>query len=368
MAAPRPFQLLIKPASADCNLRCAYCFYLRAQELYPDQARHVMPDDVQEQMIRNLLEYRFPQTVFAWQGGEPTLCGLDFFRRAVALQQKCGASGQSVGNALQTNGMLLDEEWCRFFHEYRFLIGLSLDGPQEVHDRFRVNLSGRGSWEQVMRAAELMNRHRVEFNILCVVNDRNVEMGADLLRWYVDQGFFYLQFIPCVEAGYEHSVPPEKFGAFLCDIFDFWAKDGFGRVSIRDFDAMLAHRMGQGQPMCTFGRVCNHYVVVEHNGDVYPCDFFVYDHWKLGNWMDAPLHTFLESERYRQFAYQKSKVPACGGCAWRPWCHGGCQKDRMFPGDDLRQPTVLCEAYKTFFAHAAPRLNALAKKMARPRV
>lgn len=365
MAGPRQFQLLIKPASADCNLRCRYCFYLRAHDLYPDQQRHVMPEDVQEQMIRNMLEYRFPQTVFAWQGGEPTLCGLDFFQRAVELQQKYGAPGQSVGNALQTNGILIDEDWCRLFHEYKFLIGLSLDGPQEVHDRFRVFQSGRGTWENVMRAAELMNRYRIEFNILCVVTDENVEMGADLLRWYVDNGFYYLQFIPCVERDYEHNVSPERYGDFLIDIFDYWSKELFGQVSIRDFDAMLTQRMGQGQPMCTFGRVCNHYVVVEHNGDVYPCDFFVYDKWKLGNLMQAPLHTFLESDKYKKFAYQKDKVPACRGCEWRPYCHGGCQKDRMVLGEDFRRPSVLCEAYKKFFAHASTKLNALAKKVAK---
>jgi len=324
-----------------------------------------MPDEVLERMIRNMLEYRFPQTVFAWQGGEPTMCGLDFFERAVEFQKKYGAPGQSVGNAIQTNGTLIDEDWCHLFQEYKFLVGLSLDGPQNAHDRFRVTASGHGTWEIVMRAAELMRRHQVEFNILCVVTDYNVEMGADLLRWYVDHGFYYLQFIPCEERGYEHNVSPEKYGDFLIDTFDYWSKELFGRVSIRDFDALLTQQMGQGQPMCTYGRVCNHYVVVEHNGDIYPCDFFVYDHWKLGNLMDAPLHTFLESDKYKQFAYQKDKVPACRNCKWRSVCHGGCQKDRMVRGDDFRQPTILCEGYKKFFAHAMPRLNALAKKVAR---
>jgi len=322
-----------------------------------------MPEDVQERMIKNLLEYQFPQTVFAWQGGEPTLAGLEFFERTVRLQQKYGAQGQSVGNALQTNGMLIDEEWCKFFQEYHFLVGLSLDGPQNTHDKYRVNMTGRGSWDRVMQSADLMNRHRVEYNILCVINDENVKMGADLVKWFREQGFFYLQFIPCVEPGYEHSVSAEDYGKFLCDTFDYWSRDAFGKVSIRDFDAMLTHRMGAGQPMCTFGKVCNHYIVVEHNGDIYPCDFYVYDELKLGNLMDAPLHTFMECGKYRKFAYQKDKVPACAGCQWRQWCHGGCQKDRIIHDGDFRQPSALCEAYKTFFAHAGPRFAALAKKI-----
>ena len=362
MASPPQFQLLIKPVSADCNLRCKYCFYLRAHELYPGTPRHIMPDDILETMIRGLLGYRFPQTVFAWQGGEPTLAGLEFYRRAVELEQKHGGPGQSVGNALQTNGMLIDEDWCRLFRDYHFLVGLSLDGPQEIHDRIRVFESGRGSWERVMSSARLMERERVEYNILCVVNSENVSMGADLLRWFVDQGFQFVQFIPCVEKDMPFSVPPEAYGDFLCDTFDYWAKTGFGRVSVRDFDAMVAARAGQGQPMCTYGDRCNHYIVIEHNGDVYPCDFFVYEEWKLGHINDGPLHTFMETERYKQFSYQKDKVPGCRGCQWRPMCHGGCQKDRLV-GGGFSDKSVLCPAYLKFFAHANAKLGSLAKRV-----
>lgn len=362
MSQVRPFQLLIKPVSADCNLRCEYCFYLRAAELYPEAARHVMPDDVLERMIEGLLSYRFPQTVFAWQGGEPTLAGVDFFRRAVELEQQHGAPGQVVGNALQTNGVLIDQEWCSLFRDYRFLIGLSLDGPREVHDRFRVFESGKGSWEYVMRAAHLMAQHEVEFNILCLLNRENVKMGADLLRWFVDQGFTFVQFIPCMEKGHPCNVSVEDFGDFLCDTFDYWSKEGFGRVSVRDFDAILTTKAGQGPPMCTHAARCNHYILIEHNGDVYPCDFFAYDEWRLGNVMDGPLHTFLETDRYKQFAYQKDKVPACRGCKWRGMCHGGCQKDRLATGG-YADPTPLCAAYKQFFEHANTRINALVKKV-----
>jgi len=362
MAPPRPFQLLIKPVGADCNLRCEYCFYLRATELYPDVKKHRMPDDVLEAIVKGLLAYRFPQTVFAWQGGEPTLAGVDFFRRAVELEQQHGAPGQSVGNALQTNGILIDDDWCRLFRDYKFLIGLSMDGPEEVHNRFRRNIGGRGTWHRVMRSARLMERYGVAFNILCVLNAENVKIGVDLLRWFVEQGFYYVQFIPCVEKGLPHSVTPDALADFLCAAFDYWSKEAFGRVSIRDFDALLATHAGQAPPMCIYGRTCNHYIVIEHNGDVYPCDFFVYDEWKLGNVLEQPLHTFMETERYKRFAYQKSKVPACAGCKWRKMCYGGCQKDRLLTGT-LSDPTALCEAYKKFFAHATPRLRALAKKL-----
>ena len=364
MGAARPFQLLIKPAGGDCNLRCQYCFYLRALELYPESRRHRMPEAVLEQVVRGLLEQRFANSVFSWQGGEPTLMGVDFFRRAVALQQQYGVAGQAVANALQTNGSLLDAEWCRLFRSYNFLIGLSIDGPQEVHDAYRVNAVGHGAWDKAMAAAELMTSAGVDFNVLCVVNDRNVGMGADLLRWFVQQGFQYLQFIPCVEPGKPQSVPVEQYGQFLCDAFDYWSKEGLGRVSVRDFDAMLSMRAGVGGGMCVYGDRCNSYVVVEHNGDVYPCDFFVYNDWKLGNVMDQPLASFLETEKYKRFSYQKAKVPACRGCQWRGMCHGGCQKDRLM-GGSLSTPTALCEANKQFFAHASPRLSALAKRARR---
>lgn len=360
----RTFQLLIKPAGADCNLRCEYCFYLRAGALYPEEKRHIMSDEVLETVVRGLMGQRFPETVFAWQGGEPTLAGLDFFRRAVELQQKHGVSGQSVGNGLQTNGVLIDDDWCRFLHQYRFLVGLSIDGPEEVHNRHRVNAAGRGAWDKAMAAARRMEAHDVPFNVLCVVNAHNVHLGADLCRWFASQGFHYLQFIPCCEPGSPFNVPPAAFGEFLVDTFDYWSREAVGKVSIRDFDAMLAARVDGSSPLCIYGGRCNQYVVVEHNGDVYPCDFFVYPDWKLGNVMDAPLESFLELDLHKAFAYQKDKVPACGGCEYRKYCHGGCQKDRLAAGT-LNDPTPFCESYKRFFAHALPRLNTLAKRVGR---
>ena len=358
MSQVRPFQVLIKPAGADCNLRCGYCFYLRTEGLYEHKGVHRMSGDVLDTLVRGLLSYRFRETVFAWQGGEPTLMGVDFFYKAVEAQKRHGADGQVVGNGIQTNGILIDEDWCRLFHDYHFLVGLSLDGP---HDRVRQNAAGKGTWDKVMAAAGLMPRHKVEFNILCVVNAENVHMGADLCRWLVRQGFDYLQFIPCFEPGMPHNVPPEVYGDFLCDTFDYWRKEGVGRVSIRDFESLLQGHLGHPPSICTFGRRCNHYIVIEHDGDVYPCDFFVRDGWKLGNILDQPLHTFMETEAYKRFAKRKDNVPQCRGCRWRAMCYGGCQKDRLVQGR-IDAPSGLCPAYKKFFAHVAPKLGKIAKR------
>ncbi len=329
-----------------------------------EPGRHVMPEDVLENMVKSMLELRFPQTVFAWQGGEPTLAGLDFYRKTVDFIAKYGEPGQSVGNALQTNGVLLDEEWCKFMHEYHFLVGLSLDGPEEIHNKMRVNAAGAGTWSKVMESASLMDKERVEFNILCVVNKHNIGLGADLLRWFVDNGYDFIQFISCLEPGMEHSIPPELYGDFLIETFDYWISEGLGKISIRDFDALLSTRAGAGAPLCTFGKICNHYIVIEHNGDVYPCDFFVYKDWKLGNIMEAPIESFMQTEKYREFSYQKNKVPKCRGCKYRTICYGGCPKDRLFSGS-VNEPTPLCEAYKKFFAHALPKLDPIVKRVSK---
>ncbi len=360
----KPFQLLIKPVGADCNLRCAYCFYLPTAHLYPGETPKRMPDDILETITGGLLEHRFPQTVFAWQGGEPTLAGLDFFRRVVACEQRLGKGGQSVGNTLQTNGVLLDDEWCRFLHQYRFLIGLSLDGPKEIHDLHRRAPGGRSAWELVMDAARLMDKHEVLYNILCVIHRDNAGMGADLARWFVQQGFRHLQFIPCVEPGQPLNVTPEAYGAFLCDVFDYWIREGVERVSIRDFEALIAACINHPAGLCTYGRRCNHYLVIEHNGDVYPCDFFVREEWRLGNVMEHPLEWFMRCETHKRFAKLKHNVPACAGCPWRGLCNGGCIKDRM-AGQGVSSPSPLCPAYKMFFRHAEPRLRELARRVAR---
>lgn len=360
----RPFQLLIKPVGADCNLRCRYCFYLRAADVYAEAGRHVMAAEVLEKIVGDMLGLRLPQSVFSWQGGEPTLAGLDFFRNVVRLQQQYGAPGQEVCNSIQTNGLLIDEDWCRFFREYHMLVGLSLDGPREVHDAVRQNGAGEGSWERVMASARLMEQQGVDFNVLCVLNNENAALGADLVRWFVEAGFRFMQFIPCMERESPYNVSPEQYGAFLCDAFDYWIKAGPEKIYIRDFHSMLAQAAGVPDRMCIYGRRCADYILIEHQGDVFPCDFFMYPEWNLGNVMESPLASFVETARYREFGLQKDAVAACRGCTWRAMCHGGCQKDRLAVGG-LVQPTPYCGAYKRFFAHAMPRLQGLAGKVRR---
>ena len=361
---PLQFQLLIKPAGSRCNLRCKYCFYYNNDRYFDPPSRgrgRVMSLDTLEAMTRELLSYRMPQTVFAWQGGEPTLAGLDFFRKAVAFQQRYGAAGQTVGNALQTNGTLLDDEWCAFLARYHVLVGLSLDGPRRVHETYR----GR-NFDQVMRAADTMRRHGVEFNILTVVSQANVREGAATYRWLVDHGFNDLQFIGALAAG-PHGTPEgfgvvgEEFGDFLVAAFDQWYPREFTVVRERVFDSLL-HYFLHGQPnVCTFQPRCGDYMAVERGGEVFPCDFFIQPQWQLGQVGERPLRELYEVVRAERFGTLKAIVPEeCRACEFYPMCNGGCPRDRDAEG---RNP--FCEAYKKFFAHAAPKLKGVARELRR---
>ncbi|MCX7935700.1 MAG: anaerobic sulfatase maturase, partial [Planctomycetota bacterium] len=331
------FSLLIKPAGADCNLRCEYCFYCDRGALYPEVPQHRMSVETLAALISKYMATPQPQYIFGWQGGEPTLMGLEFFQQATALQKRCGRSGAVVGNGLQTNGILIDDALAAHFAAYNFLLGVSLDGPADIHDRYRRNRGGEPTHALVRRGIERLQRHQVEFNILVLVSAANVKRGREVYRYLVNEGFFYHQYIPCVEFDSQGRLQPyaiagEEWGEFLCAIYDEWRQADTRRVSIRLFDSILGYLVDGARHVCTMGRDCRQYLVVEHNGDVYPCDFFVYADWKLGNVMNAPLHTFFETEKYKQFAYQKAKVPACRGCSWRSTCHGGCQKYRLVSG------------------------------------
>ena len=360
------FQLLVKPVSADCNSRCAYCFYRRTEALYPEPARHRMSAELLEQMVREFLELRQPETIFSWQGGEPTLAGLDFFEQVVRLEQAYGRPGQAVGNALQTNGTRLDQDWAGFLAEYRFLVGLSLDGPEEIHNTYRRNAFGQGSFEQVMAAVELLRRAGVAFNILAVVSKANVDRPAEVYRFFRQSGFQYLQFVPCLErdpSGLSlapFSITPEAYGRFLCELWDLWLREGFPEVSIRDFDSYLQRRLQGKASLCTYQSSCGHYLVVEHNGDVYPCDFYVRPEWKLGRLGERPLRDFFQLPLARSFARAKSpRDPECGRCSWRGHCHAGCQKDRLDAQGASAGRSRFCPAYQAFFARAEKDLARL---------
>lgn len=362
--------VLVKPAGPDCNLACTYCFYRPKLALYPDTRRHRMTEALLEEFIRQYMLLNGPQVSFGWQGGEPTLMGLDFFRHIVECQKRFGRAGQVVSNGLQTNGVLITEEWCRFLTEYKFLVGLSIDGPAEIHDGFRVYLSGRPTHADVVAAQRRMKAQGVDFNALCMVTPANAHWAEEVWHYLVDDmGFEYLQFIPLAERDprtgrpAEYCVDPKAYGEFLCRIFDLWAQDPY-RVHVRMFDDLMFVYAGMECPSCVFRARCGDYFVLEHNGDVYCCDFFVDPNYRLGNLSLTPLAELLRTEQFARFAGRKSELgAACQQCPWLRLCHGGCPKYRLINGDDPSRPTYFCPGYRTFFEHSRPEFERIVRQV-----
>lgn len=353
--------VLVKPAGPDCNMACAYCFYLKKASLFPQTVKHRMSDDILEEMIRQVMTQSGEHVSIGWQGGEPTLMGLAFFEKAVDLQMEYG-SGKVVGNGLQTNGLLIDDSWIRFFKDYNFLVGLSLDGPEHVHDKYRRTINGKGTWSLVVEKAEAMLAAGVAVNALSVINDHSVNYPEEIYSFLKEKGLNYMQFIPCVEIDpidqekiASFSVPPEKFGNFLCRIFDLWISDfqnGTPTASIRFFDSVIYSYVGLTPPECTLLKNCGVYVVIEHNGDIYSCDFFVDPEHKLGNIKSGRLVDFLNSAPQRKFGKSKAYFPEeCRSCRWLQYCRGGCLKDRFRDPKNLGN-NYFCTSYKMFFQHA----------------
>jgi len=373
--------VLIKPAGPDCNLRCNYCFYRQKAAMF-DATKgktHRMSDKVLETLIRDCMQAGI--RTFSWQGGEPTLMGLDFYRRAVELEIRYGPPGATVANALQTNGVLLDAQWARFLAEYRFLVGLSLDGPKRLHDVYRKDASGKGTFDRVMRAAKIMRDAGVEYNVLCLLNDRNVKEPEAVYDFLAQNEIYFMQFVPCVEPGTRRadraagqkgsgsiepapfSITPEQYGEFLVRVFDRWVED-FPNVSIRDFDDLLLLELGEMPGTCTTSERCGSYVVVEHNGDVFACDFFVVARWRLGNIMERPLGEIIQSAAVEEFARAKSDLgKTCKKCKFLQKCWGGCQKHRIVLDGKLTDPSYFCKSYKRLFAHAADTMPRLAEQI-----
>ncbi len=361
--------ILIKPAGADCNMNCAYCFYLKKSELYPDTVSHRMPVEVLEETTRQFLEEARGPVTFAWQGGEPTLLGLSFFQQAVDFQRKYG-DGKIVSNGFQTNGLLIDKEWAAFFRKHQFLIGLSLDGPEHIHNRYRFLKGGQGSWSQVADRAKLLLDSGVAVNALTVVNDYSVQFPEEIYEFHKTLGLNYMQFIPCLEpdpANHGSKAffcpTPEAYGQFLIRLFDLWMgdfRDGRETTSVRFFDSLFFTYVGFEPPECTLLPECGVYVVVEHNGDVYPCDFFVDYRLKLGNIRESRLRDLLNSEAQRSFGQKKSALPdSCWNCRWLRFCRGGCPKDRRF-NPASPELNYFCDSFRMFFDHADSRLKKLA--------
>jgi uncharacterized protein len=362
------FSLLIKPASADCNLSCRYCFYLDRAGLYPGSGAHRMSDRVLQAVVSKYLATEQRVYNFGWQGGEPTLMGSAFFRRVTGLQEKHGRPGSVVANGLQTNGTLIDDELARHLAAYRFLVGVSLDGPAFIHDRYRRKLGGQASHADVIKGIRKLESHAVQFNILVLVSDANVGRAREVYRYLCDNGWYFQQYIPCVEQGADgrplpFSVSGEQWGDFLCALFDEWTRSGRGRVSIRLFDSLLGRLLDGTCNLCHLDDDCRHYYVIEHNGDVYPCDFFVQSDLRLGNLLEQGWDDLGGSRAYRDFGARKSGWnAACSACAYLELCAGDCLKHRGRGSlADSRQLSALCAGWKKFFAHALPCLRRLAE-------
>ncbi len=358
--APSAFHVMLKPTGAICNLDCTYCFYLDKEQLYPGDTRFRMTEEVLESFTRQYLEaQRVPEVTFAFQGGEPTLMGLDFYRKAVELQQKFRKPGTRVINALQTNGVLLDEDWARFLKQHRFLVGLSLDGPEHLHDAFRVDKGGNATWPRVMRALGLLKAHGVDWNLLCVVNRRNGDYPTELYRFFREHGAEFLQFIPAVERPPEGgvsdwSVGPEQWGDFLSRVFDLWVRHDVGRVYVQHFDVALQAWLGLEPGLCVHAETCGNCLAMEHNGDLFSCDHYVSPQHYLGNVTQASVAGLVGSPFQRKFGTGKrdTLTRQCRECPVRFACNGGCPKDRFSTAlDGEPGHNYLCAGYERFFKH-----------------
>lgn len=358
---------MLKPVSSDCNLDCAYCYY--RESLYGSRARHRMAEEMLETFVSQCMECVRGAGVaaFSWQGGEPTLAGLDFFRRVVELQRRSGRRGTVIQNALQTNGILIDNEWARFLSEQRFLVGVSLDGPQSIHDAYRRDRHGDGSFSRVMRGIEALRRHDVEFNILCVLTSTGVGQARRLIDFFHAEGYSHVQFIPAMDfqamqpgkpAAY--LITPEQYGRFLCEAFDEWYMDGAPTLSVSIFDNYLQSYLGLPNQVCLYADTCDPGITVEYNGDVYPCDFYVHPDWRLGNALEEPLVDILGRPERAAFIAQKTPLPrACQSCRWRPICKGGCFRNRSLLPAGQTGPDYFCQSYKALLDHADERLRHL---------
>ena len=382
------YHVMLKPLGPVCNLNCTYCYYLEKKNLYPGKTSFRMSDEVLEEFTRQyILTQNVPVISFIWQGGEPTMLGLDFFRKALAFQEKYRGDRQ-VENIIQTNGTLLNDDLCKFFTDHNFLVGISIDGPEHLHNHYRLTNSGSGSFGKVMEGINLLHKHKTEFNTLSVVNRENSNYPLEVYHFLKQIGSTYLQFIPIVEReaisykpdsinllapGHpeeasltDWSVEPEKYGRFLNSIFDEWVRKDVGRFYVQIFDVTLANWVGEVPGLCVFSETCGDATAMEHNGDLYSCDHFVYDDYLLGNIMNNALPEMIRSERQQKFGRDKrDALPRyCFECEYRFACHGECPKHRFTTTPD-GDPGLnyLCPAYKIFFSHVHPYMQFMADEL-----
>ena len=382
----KPLYVMLKPAGAHCNLACKYCYYLEKNKLYPTAQRHLMSDEMLEQFTREYIEAQtMNQVLFTWHGGEPLLRSIDFYRKALSLQQKY-AGGKRIDNVIQTNGTLLTDEWCEFFAQNHWLVGISIDGPQPYHDHYRLTAAGKPSWKKVMQGIKLLKKHGVEWNAMTVVNAYNANHPLEFYRFFKENGCQFLQFTPIVERLTRHedgrtlasladkdeislseaSVAPEQWGYFLCAIFDEWVRKDVGKIFVEIFDCTLANWMGISPGICAYSKECGHAGVMEHNGDVYSCDHFVFPEYKLGNIRDHSLIDMLYGEQQQEFSRLKhSSLPRqCKECDMEFACHGECPKNRFMKdkyGDSGLN--YLCPGYYHYYQHVAPYMDYMKQEL-----
>ena len=382
----KPLYVMLKPAGAHCNLACKYCYYLEKNKLYPTAQRHLMNDEMLEQFTREYIEAQtMNQVLFTWHGGEPLLRSIDFYRKALSLQQKYAGS-RRIDNVIQTNGTLLTDEWCEFFAQNHWLVGISIDGPQPDHDHYRLTAAGKPSWKKVMQGIKLLKKHGVEWNAMAVVNAYNANHPLEFYRFFKENGCQFLQFTPIVERQTRHedgrtlasladkdeislseaSVAPEQWGYFLCAIFDEWVRKDVGKIFVEIFDCTLANWMGISPGICAYSKECGHAGVMEHNGDVYSCDHFVFPEYKLGNIRDHSLIDMLYGEQQQEFNRLKhSSLPRqCKECDMEFACHGECPKNRFMKdkyGDSGLN--YLCPGYYHYYQHVAPYMDYMKQEL-----
>lgn len=381
----RPMYVMLKPAGSLCNLRCKYCYYLEKRKLYQQNPNNIISDHMLEKFIKEYIEAQStPQVLFTWHGGETLMRPIAFYKRALELQRIYGR-GRQIDNCIQTNGTLITDKWCEFFKENNFLVGVSIDGPQEFHDEYRRTSMGQPTFLKVMAGIKLLNKHKVEWNALAVVNDFNADYPLDFYNFFKDIECRYIQFSPIVERIVnrpdgltlapgmtpggtltDFSVTPEQWGNFLCTIFDEWVKTDVGTYFVQIFDSTLANWVGEQPGVCTLAKECGHAGVMEFNGDVYSCDHFVYPEYRLGNLATRTITEMMYSEQQNQFARLKHQLlpQQCRECQFEFACHGECPKNR-FVDDCYGNPGLnyLCQGYHQFFSHVAPYMDFMKREL-----
>ncbi len=366
-----PLYVMLKPIGSVCNLRCKYCYYLEKKGLYSEEKKFVMPEDLLEKFIGQYLESQtMAEVLFTWHGGEPLMRNIGFYKKALELQKKYGR-GRPIDNCLQTNGTLLNDDWCKFFKDNNFLIGISIDGPQHCHDTYRRTADGRPSFIQVMKGINLLKKHGVEFNVMAVVNDYNVDYPLEFYRFFKEINCRFIQFAPIVERLTDGNlapwnVPAGKWGDFLIAIFNEWVRNDVGEFYVQYFDATLANWVGEKTGTCIFAKTCGHAGAIEFNGDVYACDHFVFPEYKLGNIRTKTLTEMMYSSQQMKFGADKfNALPEyCLQCEFLFACNGECPKNRIIHTPD-GEPGLnyLCEGYYKYFKHVAPYMDFMKKEL-----